>query len=81
LSVEIVVDELVVRGLPAEQARVAAAALERRLAALAAGSTEAIQSRSESVRRLSPVEAASPAGVGEAVAGAVWHGLGGAGKT
>lgn len=78
---EIVVDELVVRGLPPEQARVAAAALERRLAALAAGSTAAIPARSEPVRRLPAVEApsGSPAAVGEAVAGAVWRGLAGRG--
>ena len=81
MSVEIVVDELVVRGLPPEQARAAAAALERRLAALAAGSAAVISSRSESARRLPPVRAASPGGVGEAVAGAVWRGLSGGGAT
>ena len=75
MRVEIVVDELVVRGLPPEQARVAAAALERRLTALATDGTAPISARSESVRRLPAVEAASPAGVGEAVAGAVWQGL------
>jgi hypothetical protein len=75
MRVEIVVDELVVRGLPPEQARVAAAALERRLAAFAAESTETISPRSEAARRLPAVEAGSPAGVGEAVAGAVWQGL------
>ena len=75
MRVEIVVDELIVRGLSPGQAHVAAAALERRLAALADGSTEAISSRSESVRRLPAVEAVSPAGVGEGVAGAVWQGV------
>jgi len=75
MRVEVVVDELVVRGLPPEQARAAAAALEARLTVLAAGRTDAISPRSESVRRLPPVRAASPAGVGEAVAGAVWQGL------
>jgi ABC-type enterobactin transport system permease subunit len=75
VRVEIVVDELVVRGLAAEEARAAAAALEARLTALAAGSADAIQARSEYVRRLPAVAAASPAGVGEAVAGAVWQGL------
>jgi hypothetical protein len=80
MTVEFVVDELVVRGLPPEQAHAAAAALERRLTALAAGSTDAISPRSESVRRLPSVQAASLAGVGEAVAGAVWNGLGGGGK-
>jgi len=81
MTVEIVVDELVVRGLPPEQARTAAAALERQLTALATGSTDSIPSRSESVRRLPPVRAGSPAGVGEAVAGAVWQGLGEGGRT
>jgi hypothetical protein len=75
MRVEIVVDELVVRGLPPAQAQAAAAALERRLAALAAGSTDGIRSRSESVLRLPSVRAASPAGVGESVAGALWQGL------
>jgi hypothetical protein len=75
MRVEIVVDELVLRGLPPEQARVAVAALERRLAALATRSTDGIQARSESFRRLPAVQAGSPAGVGEAVAGAVWRGL------
>lgn len=81
MSVEVVVDELVVQGLPPEEARAAAAALERRLTALAAGSTETISPCSESSRRLPPVRAASPAGVGEAVAGAVWRGLSGGGVT
>jgi hypothetical protein len=75
MRVEIVVDELIVRGLPPEQAHVAAGALERQLTALAAGSAGSISPRSEPVRRLPPVQAASPAGVGEAVAGAVWQGL------
>jgi hypothetical protein len=81
MRVEIVVDELTVQGLPPEQARTVAAALERRLTTLAAGSTAAISPSSEPVRRLPSVQAASPAGVGEAVAGAVWHGLGGGGRT
>jgi hypothetical protein len=75
--VEIVVDELVVRGLRPEQARVAATALEERLVALAAGAEAAIRPRSEAFRRLPAVEAraASPAAAGEAVAGAVWSEL------
>ena len=81
MRVEIVVDELAVRGLPPEQARTVAAALERQLTALATGSTATIAPSSESVRQLPSVQAASAAGVGEAVAGAVWHGLGGGGRT
>jgi hypothetical protein len=82
MRVEIAVDEFVVSGLPPEQARVAAAALEARLtelaaASVAAGSVGAIRERSESGRRLPPVQAASPAGVGEAAAGAVWSELAG----
>jgi hypothetical protein len=80
MSLEIVVDELVVHGLPPEQARVAAAALERRLTTLAAGNADALSSRSESVRRLPAVEAASPAAIGEAVAAAVWNAFAGGGR-
>jgi hypothetical protein len=72
--VEIVIDELVVRGLTPPQARAAAAALETRLAELAAEPAR-LGSREESSRRLSPVRAASPSGVGTAVAGAVWNGI------
>jgi len=79
-GIEIVVDELVVRGLPPEQARVAAAALEARLTTLGAPAA-AVSARSEAFRRLPAVEApaASPAAVGEAVAGAVWRALAGGG--
>jgi hypothetical protein len=74
---EIVVDELVVSGLEPGEARVAAAALESRLEALAGEAGAALPARAESFRRLPAVEAGSPAGVGEAVAVAVWSGLGG----
>jgi hypothetical protein len=80
-TVEIVVDELVVRGLTPEQAHVAAAALETRLAALAGERAAEVPPRAEAFRRLPPVEATSPRGVGEAVAGAVWGGIGGGGKS
>ncbi|HEY2937222.1 MAG TPA: hypothetical protein VGJ25_11525 [Gaiellaceae bacterium] len=75
--VEIVVDELVVRGLPPEAARTAAAALETRLTALAERGGAPIAGRAEAFRRLPAVEApaGSPAAVGEAVAGAVWGAL------
>ena len=59
-------------------ARAAAVALERRLTTLAGGSTDAISPRVESVLRLPSVRRPRQPGVGEAVAGAVWNGLGGA---
>ena len=71
---EIVIDELVVRGLGPYEARVAAEALEARLAALAGEREEALTARTESFRRAAPVDAPadSPAAVGGAVAVAVW---------
>ena len=74
--IEIVVDELVVRGLTPPEARVVAAALEARLAVLAESGLPTGRAY-ESFRRLPAVEASSAKGVGEAVAGAVWHGVGG----
>jgi hypothetical protein len=73
--VEIVVDELVVRGLAPGHARIAAAQLEARLTELA-GSGVAIPERSEHARRL-PNVVAGVDRVGEAVAGAVWHAISG----
>ena len=77
--VEIVVDELVVRGLPPEAARVAAAAFEARLSTLAGAAGADVPERAESFRRLPPVTAPadSPAAVGAAVAGAVWSSVSG----
>jgi hypothetical protein len=71
---EIVIAELVVRGLPPHAARVAATALEDRLTVLAGQSQSSIVERAEAFRRLPAVEApaGSPSAVGEAVAGAVW---------
>lgn len=82
MSIEIVVDELVVHGLPPEQARVAAAALEARLAVLAEGSGVSLAAHSEASRRLPAVQAAagSPAAVGEALAAAVWNAVAGGGR-
>ena len=76
--VELVVDELVVHGLAPEQARIAAAALEARLTALAADPA-AISARSESARILPAVDvpSGSAAAAGEAAAGAVWRELAG----
>jgi len=72
--VEIVVDELVVRGLPHAEARAAAAAFEARLAALAAEAGHPPPARAEASRRLPAVAApaGSPGALGAAVAGAVW---------
>lgn len=77
--VEIVVDELVVRGVGAGEARLLATGLEARLAQLAAGGGAALPARDEAFRRLPAVEApaGSPAEAGAAVAGAVWSALSG----
>ena len=77
--VEIVVDELVVRGMGAGEARMLAAGLEARLAALAGGDDVVLPARDEAFRRLPAVDApaGSPAEAGEAVAGAVWGALSG----
>jgi hypothetical protein len=79
--IEIVIDELVVRGLPASAAREAAAALESRLGALARAGAS-IAAREEAFRRLDPVAvpAGSPHALGEGVAGAVWGALSGGGR-
>lgn len=77
--IEIVIDELVVRGLSPSDARVAAAALEAKLTALAADRQSTPHARAEAFRRLPPVTAptGSPAAVGDAVAGAVWSAVSG----
>jgi alpha-D-ribose 1-methylphosphonate 5-triphosphate synthase subunit PhnL len=71
---EIVIDELVLRGVPPERAHETAAAIEARLTALGerwAQSPAALAPRSEANRR---VAAAAPhaRGLGAAVGGAVW---------
>ena len=71
--VEIVIDELVVRGFSPAEARLAAAALESRLTTLASEAGGARRARDEAYRRLPSVEARSPRQAGEAVAGAVWN--------
>ncbi len=75
--VEIVVDELVVRGLEPGAARVAAAALEARLTELASGGAP-LRPRAEAFRRGPAVDVqavAQPAAIGEAAASAVWSTL------
>jgi hypothetical protein len=71
--VEIVIDELIVRGLSPSAAGDAAAALEARLTALAE-SGDAVRERAETSRRLAPIDlpAGSPGALGDAVAEAVW---------
>lgn len=82
--VEIVVDELLLRGVPPEQAEAVAAAIEAHLAALstrwAQQGVGALAPRDESSRRLPAVEtpATSPDALGAAVAGAVVQNLRGA---
>ena len=68
---EIVVDELVVRGLSPAQAREVAAALESRLGELATAHEAPVRGRAESFRRLEPVSA-KPERLGGAVADRVW---------
>ena len=77
---EVVVDELVLRGVPPEHAQVMVAALEARLTLLGqehARSGAPLPARAEAARRLPAVQApaASPAALGDAVAGAVWSAL------
>jgi hypothetical protein len=72
--VEVVIDELVLRGVDAAQARATAAALETRLAALAAEHDAAVRERAEAYRRSAPVTTA-PERLGDAVADAVWKAI------
>jgi hypothetical protein len=79
---ELVMDELVLRGLEPERAHAVAAALEARLRLLAESSPgPPLSGRVESFRRLPAVEApaASPAALGDAVARAVWETIAGGG--
>lgn len=76
--IEMTLDEIVVRGLTPEQARVAVAALESRLEALAGDwvrSGSALTDRDETYRRGPDANVASPTptGLGEAVAISVWR--------
>jgi hypothetical protein len=80
---ELVVDEVVLRGVPPERAHAVAAALEARLTALAESWAEGpLPARAEAVRRLPAVEApaTSPAALGDAVAGAVWEAIADGGR-
>jgi len=72
--VEIVIDELVLRGVEPAQARATAAALEWRLAALAQAHEGPLRERAESSRRLEPF-AAAPQRLGEGVAEALWEAI------
>jgi hypothetical protein len=79
--VEIVIDQLVFRGLSAADARAAAAALEDRLAALAAAAAAPPPARDEPLVRPQPttVPAGPPGTLGEAAAGIVWRAVSGSG--
>jgi hypothetical protein len=85
-GLEIVVDELVLRGVRPENAHATGAALEDSLRALAeplARSGASLPARDEPYRALPAVTvpAASPAALGASVAGAVWDGLSGRGRS
>ena len=77
--IEVVVDELVVRGLSPGEAQDAAAALEARLSALARDG--GVAALSAAFLRTPPVNAPAgkPVTLGEAVAGAVWGAVSGGG--
>ena len=85
MRIELTVDELVLRGVPAERAAAVAAALELRLEALGerwATSGDTPAPRSEASRRLPAVEprSGSAEALGEAVADAVWGAVAGGGR-
>ena len=69
--VEIVIDELVLRGATHAQANAFAAALESRLTTLAERHDGDVRERAEASRRLTPVTAPRDR-LGDAVADAVW---------
>jgi hypothetical protein len=71
--VEIVIDELILRGVPPERAHDVAASLEAQLATLAADGPIP-RARAEASRRLPEVET-NIDGLGRSVAGAVWGGI------
>ena len=75
VPVRIVIDELVLRGLSAHEARAAAAELESAIVELARGADAShLASRAVAGGRVSPVRVGEGSGgsVGQAVAGAVW---------
>jgi hypothetical protein len=80
--IEVVIDELVVRGLSPGEAHAVAAALEARLATLASDAGDTLPARAEAFRRLPPVSAPAgvPGALGDTVAGAVWSAVSGEGR-
>jgi hypothetical protein len=86
--IEIVIDELLLHGVAQGDADATARALELRLASLgedwaaAAGAAALPPPRDEAFRRLEPIQAptASPGALGDAVAHAVWDGVGGSAR-
>lgn len=82
MTIEIVVDELVLRGVPNERAHEVAEAMKGRLAALGEDSArggEPLAPREEAFRRAPDAQArsSSAGALGEAVAGSVWQAVGG----
>ena len=69
--VEIVIDELILRGVPPERAHEVAASVEARLGSLAAGEQGAVPERAEASRRLPEIDA-TPDTLGDSVGDAVW---------
>ena len=76
MRVEIVIDELILRGVPPEQARSVASSLEARLEALATQADAAPSGRAEVFLRLPAVDSTAD-GLGDSVADAVWAALSG----
>ena len=73
--VEVVIDELILRGdLSPAQARAIATGVESRLTALAEAHEGSLRGRAETFRRLEPV-AASRDTLGDSIAGAVWEAI------
>ena len=87
MNVEITIDEVVLRGVPPEDAHAVLAVLQKTLGEQAAewarrgGSDGGLVERAETSRRLAAVNApdGSPEHLGQAVAGAVWSSLAGEG--
>jgi hypothetical protein len=76
MRVEIVIDELILRGVPPEHARSVAASLEARLGALTEQSDAVMSERAEAFRRLPAIEATADS-LGDSVADAVWGAVSG----
>lgn len=76
MSLQLRIDEVVLRGVPAEHAAEVRAALETRLGELA-GRSGPHEDLDLPVHRARPMTAGSPAQLGAQVADAVWSAVGG----